>query len=119
MKSKLLITALALLAAGCWSVRNVPRAKVAEIPQVPTPVISFPIASWDAPDPSQEVAGYFIYLGQEPNKPYPPIKLDLKYALHGKTEVPVLHHTPHTYASLSAYNAKGEESARTAEIQYP
>lgn len=112
MKSRITAALFPMAIASLYLAMN----QTVPVTPTPPPSIQFAIASWD---PVEGAAGYIIYLGEEPNNPHGAVKMDLQYHLNGITEVRVLHNTPVTYASLSAYDSLGNESGRTPEIHYP
>jgi hypothetical protein len=111
MKARIAAISIPAVIAGIYLAVKSPTGQ----PTASIPAIEFAFASWD---PVEGAVGYNIYLGEEPNNPHGVVKMDLQYHLNGITEVRVLHNTPVTYASLSAYDSLGNESGRTPEIHY-
>jgi hypothetical protein len=117
MKSRITAALFPVAIAGLYLAMNQPASKkITVYESSPIAPVLFPIGSWDA---VPNAVGYYIYIGEKPNNPVGKIKLDLQVNLHGVTQVPVLHNTPVTYASVSAYGLDGKETARSNEDHYP
>ncbi len=117
-RERILAASFPLIVVSLFLAMNKPAPNSITVYPRATPM-QFAIASWDAPNPAEGVAGYYIYLSDQPNALIGKVKLDLQVNLHGITQVPVLLNHPVTYASVSAYGADGRETARSNEDHYP
>ena len=112
-------TATRILSAA--AALTVALAVVAPPPPLPPPPPPWPlvVVTWD-PNQEPDIAGYVIYLGEQPGPPYPArIELPLWPHLHGRCEQPILVNHPVTYFRLSAYTASGIEGPTSEEFRWP